>query len=262
LIIIAASPRLTTPALASLSNLVSEDAVKGYVVVEDEVAGEKRPGDTASVRVTIGPGSTSERLVQRVERFGRGRSTARELSGDQEVLYVVSGRGRLHVDGRGHHLEPDTGAFVAAGEEYEIENDGDEELVLVCVRAPQEAGAQPDPERRTVRFVDREPLPAKPNREFRYLVNQDLGCLDVTQFIGLIPPGRAPMHSHTYDEVIYVVEGMGVLHVDAVQTPIAAGSCIHLPPYEEHCLENTGATTMRVLGVFHPSGDPASRTSS
>jgi mannose-6-phosphate isomerase-like protein (cupin superfamily) len=254
-------PRLTTPALASLSDLVSENEMRGYVVAEDEVAGQTRPGDTASVRVTIGPGSTSERLVQRVERFGRGRSTARELAGDQEVLYVVSGSGKLHVAGRVHELEPDTGAFVAAGDEYVIENNLDEELVLVCVRAPQEAGARPDSERRTVRFADREPLPAKPNREFRYLVNQDLGCLDVTQFVGLIPPGRAPMHSHTYDEVIYVVEGKGVLHLDGDQTPIAAGSCIHLPPYEEHCLENTGASTMRVLGVFHPSGDPASRTS-
>jgi hypothetical protein len=26
-----------------------------------------------------------------------------------------------------------------------------------------------------------------------------------------------------------------------------------------HCLENSGAENMRVLGVFHPSGDPASR---
>jgi mannose-6-phosphate isomerase-like protein (cupin superfamily) len=235
--------------------------MSGYVVAEDDVARESRPGDTASVRVTIGPGSTSKRLVQRVERFGRGRSAVRELSGDQEVLYVVSGHGRLHVGGRAYELEPNTGAFVAADEGYEIENDLDEELVIVCVRAPQEGGAQPDPERRTVRFADREALPAKPNREFRYLVNEDLGCLDVTQFVGLIPPGRAPMHSHTYDEVIYVVEGKGLLHLDGVETPIAAGSCIHLPPYEEHCLENTGSSTMRVLGVFHPSGDPASRTS-
>jgi oxalate decarboxylase/phosphoglucose isomerase-like protein (cupin superfamily) len=26
-----------------------------------------------------------------------------------------------------------------------------------------------------------------------------------------------------------------------------------------HCIENTGPGTMRILGVFHPSGDPASR---
>jgi mannose-6-phosphate isomerase-like protein (cupin superfamily) len=233
----------------------------GHVVAEHEVAEESRPGDTASVRVTIGPGSTSTRLVQRVERFRRGRSTARSLEGSQEVLYVASGRGRLHVGERGYELEPDTGAYVTSGEEYAVETDSDEELVLVCVRAPQEGEPRLDPDRRTVRFADREPLTAKPDREFRYLVNQDLGCPDVTQFIGLIPPGRAPMHSHAYDEVIYVVEGKGVLHLDGAETQIAAGSCIHLPPLQEHCLENTGRGTMRVLGVFHPSGDPASRTS-
>jgi hypothetical protein len=26
-----------------------------------------------------------------------------------------------------------------------------------------------------------------------------------------------------------------------------------------HCIENTGPGVMRILGVFHPSGDPASR---
>ena len=233
----------------------------GYVVAEREVTSAAQTGDTASVRVTIGPESTSRRLEQRVERFRRGRSKPRPLDGSQEVLYVVSGRGRLHLGGRVYDLEPDLGAYVASGETYEVENDAAEELVLVCVRAPEEARGRPDPERRTVRFADREALPAAPNREFRYLVNQDLGCPDVTQFIGLIPPGRAPMHSHTYDEVIYVVEGEGVLHLGGEETPIAAGSCIHLPPLEEHCLENTAEATMRVLGVFHPSGDPASRAS-
>jgi mannose-6-phosphate isomerase-like protein (cupin superfamily) len=233
----------------------------GYVVAEGEVAIEAQPGDTASVRVTIGPESTSERLRQRVERFGKGRSAARALERSQEVLYVASGQGRLHVGGQSFALEPDLGAYLAPGEEYAIENAAEEELVVVFVRAPREGQVRLDPERRTVRFAERESFPAKPNREFRYLVNQDLGCPDMTQFIGLIPPGRAPMHSHTYDEVIYVVEGKGLLHLGAGTTPIAAGSCIHLPPLEEHCLENTGSTTMRVLGVFHPSGDPASRIS-
>ena len=42
-------------------------------------------------------------------------------------------------------------------------------------------------------------------------------------------------------------------------TPLRAGSCFHLPPDEIHCIENSGTTVMRILGVFHPSGSPASR---
>ena len=86
-----------------------------------------------------------------------------------------------------------------------------------------------------------------------------MGCHDVTQFVGVIFPGPTPMHSHTYDEVVYVIEGEGELRLGGASTAIAPGSCIHLPPLEEHSLENTGDKPMRVLGVFHPSGDPASR---
>jgi len=48
-------------------------------------------------------------------------------------------------------------------------------------------------------------------------------------------------------------------HIGGDETPIGRGTCIHLPPLVEHCLENAGANPMRVLGVFHPQGDPASR---
>jgi mannose-6-phosphate isomerase-like protein (cupin superfamily) len=228
---------------------------RGYVVAADEVEGRPESG-TAETRVTIDRSCGCERLEQRVIRFAPGRSDLRETGDRQEVLYIASGRGALAVAGESHALERDTGVFLVPGDRYEIDNPGPDELVLVSVSAPCEG------ERRsqtTVRYADRPVLPASPNREFRFLVNEDAGCLDVTQFVGIIPPGRAPMHSHTYDEVVYVVEGEGVLHLAGRETPLRPGSCIHLPPLEEHCLENTGPTPMRVLGVFHPSGDPASR---
>jgi mannose-6-phosphate isomerase-like protein (cupin superfamily) len=159
---------------------------------------------------------------------------------------------------REHPLEPNMGAYVTAGESYAIDNPGPDDLVVVTVSAPQIAGHAAG-ERRTVRFLEQPKLPAGKDREFRYLVDKDVGCRDVTQFVGLIPPGRSPMHSHTYDEVVYIVEGQGVLHLGGKETKIAAGTCMHLPPLVEHCLENTGSNKMRVLGVFYPQGDPASR---
>jgi mannose-6-phosphate isomerase-like protein (cupin superfamily) len=231
----------------------------GYVVSERDVPAEREPGGNASVRVTIDASKGCERLEQRVIRFAPGRSRRYGHQQAQEVLYVASGTGTLHLEGSPHALEPDTGVFIAAGESYEIENPGPDELLVVSVRAPAENGAAGENRRVTVRLRDQPPLPASPNREFRYLVNQDAGCLDVTQFVGVIPPGRAADHSHVYDEVVYVVEGEGVLHLGGEDTPIAVGSCIHLPPLVMHSLENTRPDPMRVLGVFHPSGDPASR---
>jgi uncharacterized cupin superfamily protein len=98
------------------------------------------------------------------------------------------------------------------------------------------------------------------DRRFRVLFGPGNGCEAATQFLGEIPPGRAPLHSHTYDEVVLVLAGEGVLHADPAEHPIAAGSCIHLRPGQQHCLENTGQATLRVLGVFHPGGSPAAKT--
>ena len=195
-------------------------------------------------------------LEQRVLRLAAGSSEERATGHRQEVLYVAAGEGTLYVGTEAHALAPDTGAFLVPGDEYAVENPGPDELLLVLVTAPCEGECRSQV---TVRYADRESLPATPNREFRFLVNEDLGCLDVTQFVGTIPPGRAPLHSHHYDEVVYVVEGEGVLHLGGEDTPIRPGSCIHLPPLQEHCLENTGPTPMRVLGVFHPSGSPAAK---
>jgi mannose-6-phosphate isomerase-like protein (cupin superfamily) len=54
-----------------------------------------------------------------------------------------------------------------------------------------------------------------------------------------------------------VLEGDGVMHLNASQTPVRAGSCIHLPARKLHTLANSGPGVMRVLGVFRPAGSPA-----
>lgn len=230
----------------------------GYVVEEQTVPELREDGDTAAVRVTIDGSAGCARLEQRVIRFAAGRSRERESSAYQEVLYIVSGEGTAIVENEEHALEPEMGVYIAPGERYSVDNAGPEALVVVSVQAPAEAQLAG---RRgvTVRYRDQPTLPAGKDREFRYLVNQDAGCPDITQFVGTIPPGRAPMHSHTYDEVVYILEGKGFLHFEDAGSPIGAGSCLHLPPLKLHCLENATAGPMRVLGVFHPSGDPASR---
>jgi mannose-6-phosphate isomerase-like protein (cupin superfamily) len=230
--------------------------VEGFVIAEQEVPGTRAPGDNAEVRTTIDASKGCARLEQRVIRFAPGRSLERG-EGKQEVLFVVSGSGTLHLGGEEHRLEPWTAAFVAPGERYRIETS--EEMLVVSVAAPPSELGVGTGRRVTVRYDEQPVLPASPNREFRYLVNQDAGCLDITQFVGIIPPGRAPEHSHTYDEVVYILEGEGVYHIAAEDFPLAAGTCLHLPPYVRHCIENTGSSDLKVLGVFHPSGDPASR---
>lgn len=232
--------------------------MRAFVVAEQDVPEVRDDGDTAAVRVTLDASVGSDRLEQSVIRFAPGRSRERVNRGRHEVLYVASGAGTLVVEGEGHALEPESGVYLADGEEYVVENPGPADLVVVSVRVPAEQAAN-GRRRVVVRYADQPTLPATRDRDFRYLVNEDAGCVEVTQFVGTIRPGREGMHSHVYDEVIYVIEGEGAVHFEDWTAPIGSGSCIHLPPYALHILENSGDAPMRVLGVFHPSGDPAGR---
>lgn len=235
-------------------------AVTTLVVHEDDLDPVREQGDTATTRVSFDASNGCEQLEQRVIRFAPGRSRDRVLEGRQEVLFVVAGHGELDLGGDRHSLEPDTGVFIASGESYAIDNPGPDELLVVSVVAPEDRAEAPGERKVTVRLEDQPELPASSERTFRYLVNEDAGCGDVTQFLGIVQPSRAPMHHHPYDEVGYIVEGEGVAHVGGRSTPLRAGSCFHLPPEEIHCIENSGSTEMRILGVFHPAGSPASRS--
>ena len=229
-----------------------------YVLAPDELDGQQAEGDTASVRRAFDASRGSEILEQRIVHYAPGRSRPVETGDRIAVLYVVSGLGDIYVAGAAHPVEAATGVYVAAGESYEVENPGPDELVLVLVTAPSTANGSPA-ERRAVREADQPTLTASGDREFRYLVTDEVGCHDVTQFRGDIAPGRAPDHSHVYNEVIYVLDGEGALHTEGEDAPVRAGSCIHLPAYLMHSLENSGDSTMRIVAVFHPAGDPASR---
>jgi mannose-6-phosphate isomerase-like protein (cupin superfamily) len=233
--------------------------VATYVLAPQELEEQRAEGDTASVRHAFDSSRGSEILEQRIVHYAPGRSRPVETGDRIAVLYVVSGSGAVRVAGATHPVEAATGVYVAAGETYEVENPGPDELLIVAVTAPSRENGSPSAERRTVREVDQPTLTASGDREFRYLVTDKVGCHDVTQFRGDIAPGRAPDHSHVYDEVIYVLEGEGALHTEGEDAPVHAGSCIHLPAYLMHSLENSGDATMRIVAVFHPAGDPSSR---
>lgn len=231
---------------------------RGYVTGESAAAARRDDDDTATTRVTIDPSFGCEHLEQRILRFAPGRSTQRGGEIREEVLFVISGAGALVLGGTAYPLEPETGAFVAPGERYEIDNPGPDDLVVVSVLALEPNGeGRTEPRRAVVRLADQTPHPAGKDREFRYVVNQEAGCRTVTQFVGSIPPGRAKWHYHEYEEVAFILGGEGVLHIGGQELPVTAGSCIHFPRLEPHILENVGGGPLRVLGVFHPAGDPS-----
>lgn len=207
-------------------------------------------------------------LEQTVFVCAPGTTTARATGEAEEVLFVVEGRGELRVGGgERHSLEPDTGVNLGPGQEYEVRNETSDPLHMVSVQvrgpAPQagvgDADGGGDGAGRTVvrRVADQQTQDATTDRTFRIVADPSTGLRAATHFVGYVPTVRAPDHFHTYDEVIYVLEGEGAFHAGGTSRSIGAGSCIELPARTVHCLENIGEGVMRLVAVFQPPGSPA-----
>jgi len=166
-----------------------------------------------------------------------------------ELIYVLRGSGRATVAGESVELAPGTAAYIAAGSTWRVDDADELELLSVLVHDP----LPPETSHAAVSLAEADAGRATAGRMFRLLAP----CRSATQFVGYIPAGRAPDHFHRYDEVVYVLEGEGELHIGGESSPLAPGTCVHLPATLVHSLENFGPGEMQVLGVFRPAGSPA-----
>jgi mannose-6-phosphate isomerase-like protein (cupin superfamily) len=253
-------------------------------------AGASPTGSGAVVRLLAdtGHGPTAG-LVRRLLELPPGSHVA-DVAASTELWYVLSGSGQLSLPGQAElpdqagrpdqpgqqsaQLGPDQGVLLPAGTRYRLTATGPAPMRLDAVTLPAasaappsgagsqpaSAGSQPSGSAAPViRRLAECAVETTGDRRFRVLFGPDRDCPVATQFVGEIPPGRAPEHSHPYDEVVLIIDGEGIAHAGGMQQPLAPGSCIHLPPGVLHCLENTGPDTLRVLGVFHPADSPAAK---
>ena len=193
------------------------------------------------------------------------------LSGQSERTVEAGKRAHIFIDGNPYTVDPDTGIYLRPGETLAVNNPGPDAIVIVSCHCPEPespldfatplTAPAPDstpPRSPLVSLADR---PAQPtaDRWYRVLVDDEVGSTQATQFVGSIPPGRAPDHFHTYEEVLFILKGEGRMWAGESNTPIAPGSCIYLPKGQVHCVENTGKDELRLLGVFYPAGSPSVR---
>jgi quercetin dioxygenase-like cupin family protein len=245
---------MTTPA--------TETGLKPRLVSawEAPVRAESASGPAFVERSTLGAVTGFAPLAQSVIELEPGDGLPRRTGDVEEVLFVLSGSGSLLIEGTEHALSAESGVYLCPGQTCELRANGAQPLRLVSVRIPNPETASLDGHaRRSVvcALADQDAQNATAEREFRIVADPDTGLRSATHFVGYIPPGRAPVHFHTYDEVIYVLDGDGVFHGGGVSMPVSDGSCIQLPARALHCLENTGTQTMRVVAVFRPAGSPA-----
>ena len=219
---------------------------------------EAHPLDTGS-----GPGGPGQQALSRRQvELPPGSRSAGTAGPGGELWFVLAGAG---VASAGADIMPigrGTGLWLPPGADYQVHAEGAGPLTLDSVSLPGPAAGRAAPGQGSAPLVSELagcPVEATGDRQFRVLFGPGRGCDAATQFVGEIPPGRAPEHTHTYDELVLVLAGEGVLHTGGGDWPLTPGAALHLRPGQPHCLENTGSSTLRVLGVFHPGGSPAAK---
>ena len=237
----------------------------------------------ASTKRLLDTGTVDPGLVRQMVHIPPSRRFDGTAGPGGELWFVVAGTGTLTVNGEpGPALHPDRGLWIPAAAAYSAEAGAQDVQLDIVTLPPAEAGtaessttessttessttesngADPaaDPARLRASDMADCDVETTGDRKFRVLFGPGRGCSVATQFVGEIPPSRAPEHSHPYDEVVLVLEGRGVAHMGGSQQDLEPGTCLHLPPGLLHCLENPGPGTLRVLGVFHPADSPAAK---
>jgi len=232
---------------------------------------------TLSERKVIGRSTGAQAISLRILQFAQGLSPGLRTSDADDVLYPVDVGGDsvddgcdVFIDGRRHYVPPQTGVYIRPGQTLTVLNERESPASFVSCQCPESLDSQivdavTDREHRSpeeitpfVRLSDREAMPTA-DRWYRVLVDDEVGSKQVTQFVGSIPPGRAPDHFHNYEEVLFILRGEGRMWAGETNTLVHPGSCIYLPRRQVHCVENTGTGELRLLGVFYPAGSPAVR---
>jgi len=238
---------------------------------------EGHPMTNGSMKIwnQIGPATGAKAISLRVLEIGRGVSPLIQNRATDEVFYcvekieghpVTSERCKVHIEGQQFDVEAQTGLYLRPEQTMLVENPNIAPVVFISVQCPDlnnqgevaptsmsHLGKFPG-----VRLADREAIPTA-DRWYRVLVDDEIGSKQVTQFVGSIPPGRAPDHFHQYEEVLFILRGQGRMWSGKTTTSIGPGSCIYLPKGQVHCVQNTGTDELRLLGVFYPAGSPSVR---
>ncbi|SFD93052.1 cupin domain-containing protein [Blastococcus tunisiensis] len=94
--------------------------------------------------------------------------------------------------------------------------------------------------------------PVRGHVSFQVVFSQDRTATSAvyTGRAELPPGGWVGRHRHPQPEVYHVLEGSGVVVLDGVEHPVAAGSAVFVPGDAEHGLRNTGDGALRLVYAF------------
>jgi mannose-6-phosphate isomerase-like protein (cupin superfamily) len=196
-----------------------------------------------------------------LETIALAPSSSLELNDDgvDSLLFVYEGTGSVELAGEEHRFASACSTLVPAGSTATIHS-GETGLTCVRITVADEVDlhAPFGSARCVVALEEAESGTATGARSFQILHGPHNGSVRATAFAGTIPPGKAPWHYHLYDEIVWIREGRGRLHLGETVEELAPGCAFRLHPREVHIVENLSEDEpLEVVGFFTPAGSPS-----
>lgn len=82
----------------------------------------------------------------------------------------------------------------------------------------------------------------------RWLISESDGAPNFAMRLFEVEPGgQTPLHTHSWEHELFVLEGEGVVWQEGEEMPIQSGTVVYVSPGEKHCFRNKGSQVLRFL---------------
>ena len=174
------------------------------------------------------------------------------------LVYVGAGAGNVAFAGHANDVAARSAFLVLSGEDATVEAREELTLMVATVGSEVDLHAPMGPRELVTSLDVADARRATGARSFQILFGPHNGSTRATLFAGFIPPGRSPWHYHLYDEIVWVPDGPGRLHLAEGAVELGAGAAFRLRPRQVHVVENESADgELRIIGIFTPAGSPS-----
>ena len=88
----------------------------------------------------------------------------------------------------------------------------------------------------------------------RWLITKDMGAPNFAmRLFEIEPSGYSPLHRHSWEHEVFILEGEGVVFDGEKETPFSQNDVVFVPVEEMHQFKNSGARALKFLCLIpHP----------
>ncbi|MDE0020107.1 MAG: cupin domain-containing protein [Candidatus Poribacteria bacterium] len=93
-----------------------------------------------------------------------------------------------------------------------------------------------------------------PDGFFKPFVNKETGAARLQMHVSCVGAGKRahPPHKHAEEEIIYVLDGRGIVQLDDERTEVEPNAAVFIPSWVFHGIESAGDGPLRYMVILEP----------